>query len=34
MPFDTPEEDLMFSIKYAIQSFRQAPPLKKDRERH
>jgi hypothetical protein len=31
MPFDTLEEDLLFSINYAMQSFNHAPRFKKDR---
>jgi hypothetical protein len=31
MPFKTPEEDLLFNLRYAITSFSSAPPPKKDR---
>ena len=31
MPFDTPEEALLFDIEQALRSFKFAPPLKKDR---
>ena len=28
MSFDTPEQALLFDIKYAVKSFKHAPPLK------
>jgi hypothetical protein len=31
MPFDDPEQDLHFNIKYAVHSFRRAPPPKSRR---
>jgi hypothetical protein len=31
MPFDTPEQALLFDIKFAVISFKQAPPPKSHR---
>jgi hypothetical protein len=31
MPFDTPEEALLFDIKFAVMSFKYAPPPKSHR---
>jgi hypothetical protein len=31
MPFDTPEQALLFDIKFAIKSFKHAPPPKSHR---
>jgi hypothetical protein len=28
MPFDTPEQALLFDIKFAVKSFKHAPPPK------
>ncbi len=30
MPFDTPEEALLFDIRYALRTFRYAPPRKRE----
>ncbi len=30
MPFDTPEESLLFDIRHALRTFRTAQPKKKD----
>ena len=32
MPFDTPEQALLFDIKFAVKSFKHAPPPKSHRE--